>query len=245
MFCFLNGSDGLSFSNVAVRQNGDAVHAEGMIGLKFKFFANLSGRNAFALVAHIPFAHESQADVGCHAQVVCAFRSARRNQRANVIVDVFLESFGSGLAHTGVTGSHLVQTDDHSHLGDSVIEVGFQTGGLNTHLAFVELNRSAAVRLGFNRGAGNLLIFQSTVVNGQTINVAAVGSSIDRSFVRSLNSCPAFGCDGNFFAGSGNGPKFVHGQCTAVKIMRGGKRQGRDGKKDGDDEWFFHKSSPW
>ena len=158
MFCFLNSGNRLGFCHVAVGQNGDAVHAEGMIGLKFKFFTNLSGRNVFALVAHIPFAHESQADVGCHAQVVCTFRSARRNQWANVIVDVFLESFGSGLAHTGVAGCHLIQTDDHSHLGDSVVEEGFKTGCLNAHLAFVEVNRSAAVRFGFDRGAGNLLI---------------------------------------------------------------------------------------
>ena len=103
--------------------------------------------------------------MGGHAQVVGAFRTAGGNQRANVIVDVFLESLSSGFAHAGVASSHLVQTDDHGHLGDSVIEVGFKTGGLDAHLAFVELNGSAAVRFGFNGGAGYFLVFQGTVVN--------------------------------------------------------------------------------
>lgn len=68
--------------------------------------------------------------MGGHAQVVGAFRTAGGNQRADVIVDVFLESIGGGFAHAGVAGSHLVKTDNHGHLGDSVIEVRFETGSL-------------------------------------------------------------------------------------------------------------------
>ena len=166
MFCFLNSSNGLSFGYVAVGEDGDTVHTERMIGLEFELFTYLSGGSALALVADVPFTHKSQADMGGHAQVVGAFRTAGGNQRADVIVDVFLESIGGGFAHAGVAGSHLVKTDNHGHLGDSVIEVRFETGSLNTHLAFVELNRSAAVRFGFYRGAGNFLVLQSTVVDG-------------------------------------------------------------------------------
>ena len=169
-----------------------------------------------------------------HAQVVGAFGTARRDQRADVVVDVFHVCVGSINAHAGKAGSHLIDTDDHGHLRETIRHERFNTGSLNAHLAFVEFDRGCAIGFIFNTSTGHTLILQVAVVHGQTVDVATVGSGINRCTVARLKALPAVGTDLDLFAGSRNGPQFVDGQSLAVKGMRrsdsvaGKKRQGSE-----------------
>ena len=222
MFDLLQSSHGLSFGGVGVRQNRDAVHTERTEALQTEFLSNLGSGNALALVVDVPFAHQSQTDVRDHAQVIGAFTAARRNQRIDVVVDVFHIGIGSRFAHAGKTCRHLIDANDHGHLGESIGQEGFDACRLNAHLAFVEFDRSRAVRFVFNASAGHALILEVAVVDGQTVDVTAVGGGIDRSTVARLEALPAVGADFHLFARGGNGPKFIDGERLAVESVRCG-----------------------